>query len=97
VKKRFSVTSRKFVVTDHSGRECYSMSAHHVIGKCFSIYDSKMARKGEVGRIQKQWSGLLKEMFTDADNFGVEFPQSATSQEKALLLAATFIIDYLFF
>lgn len=25
----------------------------------------------EVGRISKQWSGMLREMFTDADNFGV--------------------------
>ncbi len=25
----------------------------------------------EVGRISKQWTGLVKEVFTDADNFGV--------------------------
>ena len=25
----------------------------------------------EVGKISKQWSGLLREYFTDADNFGV--------------------------
>lgn len=25
----------------------------------------------EVGKISKQWSGMLREMFTDADNFGV--------------------------
>ena len=25
----------------------------------------------EVGKISKQWSGLLKEAFTDADNFGI--------------------------
>ena len=25
----------------------------------------------EVGRISKQWSGLLKEAFTDTDNFGI--------------------------
>ena len=28
----------------------------------------------EVGKITKQWSGLGKEMFTDADNFGINFP-----------------------
>ena len=28
----------------------------------------------QVGRISKQWSGLGKEIFTDADNFGVSFP-----------------------
>ena len=25
----------------------------------------------QVGRISKQWSGLLKEAFTDADTFGI--------------------------
>lgn len=25
----------------------------------------------EVGRISKQWTGLAKEAFTDADNFGI--------------------------
>ena len=25
----------------------------------------------EVGRISKQWAGLLKEAFTDTDNFGI--------------------------
>ena len=28
----------------------------------------------EVGRITKQWTGLVKEAFTDADNFGINFP-----------------------
>jgi hypothetical protein len=27
----------------------------------------------EVGRISKQWSGLLKEAFTDSDNFGIRY------------------------
>ena len=25
----------------------------------------------EVGKVTKQWSGLVKEMFTDTDNFGI--------------------------
>ena len=28
----------------------------------------------KVGKISKQWSGLGKEVFTDADNFGINFP-----------------------
>ena len=28
-------------------------------------------RSTEVGKISKQWSGLLREAFTDADNFGI--------------------------
>ena len=27
--------------------------------------------QNQVGRISKQWTGLVKEAFTDADNFGI--------------------------
>jgi Scramblase len=36
-------------------------------------------------------------LYTDADNFGVVFPSYASPQDKALIFAATFLIDYLFF
>jgi len=45
-----------------------------------------------VGRISKQWSGLIKEAFTDADNFGVTFPIDLDVRVKATTLAATFLI-----
>ncbi|KAK8782089.1 hypothetical protein V5799_016567, partial [Amblyomma americanum] len=51
----------------------------------------------EVGRISKQWSGLLKEAFTDTDNFGVSFPMDLDVKMKAVLLGALFLIDYMFF
>ena len=45
-----------------------------------------------VGRISKQWTGLVKEVFTDADNFGVTFPMDLDVKIKATTLAATFLI-----
>ncbi|XP_072897648.1 phospholipid scramblase 1-like [Hemitrygon akajei] len=50
-----------------------------------------------VGTITKQWTGLMKEMFTDADNFGIQFPMDLDVKVKAVLLAATFLIDFLYF
>ena len=50
-----------------------------------------------LGAIRKHWSGLMQEMFTDADNFGVEFPKELPSSSKALLLAAVFLVDFMFF
>ena len=32
----------------------------------------------EVGKITKQWSGLAKEYFTDADNFGIQCEHTLT-------------------
>lgn len=51
----------------------------------------------EVGKISKQWSGLVKEYFTDADNFGVQFPMDLDVKMKACLLGAVFLIDFMFF
>ena len=44
------------------------------------------------------WSaGLLKEGFTDADNFGVTFPSDWPIESKTLALAAVFLIDLVHF
>ncbi|XP_032768855.1 phospholipid scramblase 3 [Rattus rattus] len=50
-----------------------------------------------VGRISKQWGGLLREALTDADDFGLQFPVDLDVRVKAVLLGATFLIDYMFF
>jgi len=45
-----------------------------------------------VGKITKQWSGLAKEYFTDADNFGIQFPVDLDVKMKAVMLGACFLI-----
>ncbi|XP_069976263.1 phospholipid scramblase 2-like [Penaeus vannamei] len=51
----------------------------------------------QVGKISKQWTGLAKEAFTDADNFGITFPIDLDVKMKATLLGAVFLIDFMFF
>ena len=46
----------------------------------------------KVGKISKQWTGLIKEHFTDADNFGINFPMDLDVNVKATLLGACFLI-----
>ncbi|CAJ0945045.1 unnamed protein product [Ranitomeya imitator] len=48
----------------------------------------------EVGRISKQWSGVVNEMCTDADNFGVQFPINLDVKIKAVMLGACFLIRF---
>ena len=40
---------------------------------------------------------MLKEAFTDADNFGISFPMDLDVKIKATLLGAVFLIDFMFF
>lgn len=49
------------------------------------------------GRITKQWSGLAKEAFTDADNYGISFPMDLDVNVKAVLVGAVFLIDFMYF
>jgi uncharacterized protein YxjI len=51
----------------------------------------------DVGIIQKRWSGFGKEMFTDADNFGVTFEDVRDGRLRTLVVAATFLIDFVHF
>lgn len=37
-------------------------------------------------------SGLLREAFTDADNFGIQFPMDLDVRMKAVMLGACFLI-----
>jgi len=50
-----------------------------------------------IGRIVKQYSGFAKEAFTDATNFSLTFPMDLDVKMKGTLLAATFLIDIMFF
>ena len=50
------------------------------------------------GKITKKWSGLLKEAFTDADTFAVDFEDYPWNKEqKPLLLATAISIDFDYF
>lgn len=63
-------------------------------GQDFNITST---RGEEVGRITKEFSGLVKELFTNADNFGVVFPQDLDVKMKACIIGAVFLIDFMYF
>lgn len=46
----------------------------------------------EIGKVTKEFSGVAREMFTDADNFAVLFPMDLDVRLKATLLGAVFMI-----
>jgi hypothetical protein len=50
----------------------------------------------DIGTISKNWGGLLKEMFTDADKFQVSFKDRSWI-EKAVIFSAAISIDMDFF
>ena len=93
IQKRFTLLRRRYSVLDANGREVCELFGPLLHPWTFNIVIDGM----EQGKITKKWSGLLKEAYTDADNFGVQFPPGASLSLKGLLLGAVFLIDFVHF
>jgi uncharacterized protein YxjI len=93
IRRRFSVLQRRYNVLDDQGHTVYEL-----FGPLVHPWTFEIRRDEDVfGRITKRWSGLGKEVFTDADNFGVEWPEDWPVATKTLLLGAVFLIDFVHF
>lgn len=93
IERRFSVLRRIYSVLDSSGEEVFQLFGPILHPWTFQIKNDGI----EYGKITKKWSGLLKEGFTDADNFGVMFPAEWDVKLKALFIGAVFLIDFVHF
>jgi uncharacterized protein YxjI len=93
LRRRFSVVRRIYSVLDANGVESYRLYGPLLHPWTFEI------RHGEkvIGRIVKKWTGIGKEAFTNADTFGVTFPPGSTPAQKAVLLGAVLLIDFVHF
>ena len=94
LQRRFSLPSRKLTIEGSGGRPVAEIRGPLLRPKTFMIY----RQEREVARVTKQWSGLLKEAFTDADTFRLEISNQEMDEDFALLmLASAFAIDLDFF
>ncbi len=91
--RRFSLLRRIYSVYDPSGQEICQL-----FGPILHPWTFQIKHEGvEHGKITKEWSGILKEGFTDADNFGVTYPVEWEDKTKAIFLGAVFLIDFVHF
>lgn len=95
VERRFTWLSRRLVVENAAGEEVME-----IVGPMLLLGRGTfrlMFQGQEVGRIKKQWGGLLREAFSDADTFGVECEPTVPVELRKILLVATFLIDFTYF
>lgn len=100
IEENWSLCSPSFSILDQSGEAVLSIEGPCIPCSCFGDVEFEIKIIGsdeKVGRITKQWTGLVKEAFTDADNFGINFPIDLDVKVKATLLGALFLIDFMFF
>lgn len=94
IERRFSILTKRFDVLDSQGRMLFEISSPF-----WRVWTFPFRRQGrEMARISKRWSGIGFEMFTDRDNFMVEYLESSlTASERGLVLAAAVYTDLMFF
>ncbi len=95
IQKRWALLRRKYTVEGPDGREVASL-----FGPLLRPWTFEIRMPGsdvEIGVVQKKWSGLLTEAFTEADNFWVAFEAVPDPRLRALLFAATVLIDIVHF
>ncbi|XP_053315580.1 phospholipid scramblase 2-like [Spea bombifrons] len=100
VKQNWHPCLPKFTIQNEREENLLRITGPCIPCRCCSDVNFELKTLDEtstVGRISKQWTGLIKESLTDADNFGVQFPMDLDVKVKAVVLAACFLIDFMFF
>ncbi|XP_015784447.1 phospholipid scramblase 2-like [Tetranychus urticae] len=100
IEQTWSLCKPKFNVCDSSGETVLRIKGPFCTCSFWGDVEFQVLsrdRDTQVGRITKQWSGLARELFTDADHFGISFPMDLNVNIKAVLLGACFLIDFMYF
>ena len=95
IEQEWSILTPKFAIKDAAGQTVLKIGGPFcTFSLCGDVEFNVFSSDGStnVGKISKQWSGLAREAFTDADNFGISFPMDLDVKIKAVLLGACFLI-----
>lgn len=94
IQQRFAFFSKKFDYQGPDGNILFTVNSG-----LFKIWTFPIQKDGrDVALITKKWTGALAEVFTDKDNFRVEFKDpSLTERERALIVASAFYVDLIYF
>lgn len=94
IERRFTLLHKRFSVHGPQGQILFT-----VVSPFWRLWTFPFVRQGqEWARVAKKWSGFGYELFTDRDTFLVEYlDPSLGTDERALILAASFYIDLMYF
>ena len=93
LEERFAFFRKKFDVYDQENRLVAKINSSFFKFWTFEFFDGGRS----LGKIQKKWSGMLGEIFTDKDNFVVSFTPMTNPDTKALMLATCIMVDIIYF
>ncbi|CAG7817512.1 unnamed protein product [Allacma fusca] len=92
----WSMCNSQFRILDASGETVFQIERMSTC--CGPVEFQILSKDGstQVGKISMKWSGLLRETFTHAHNFGLSFPIDLDARMKAVMLGALFLIDFMY-
>lgn len=93
LQQRFAIFTKSFDVQGPDGTVL--MTVRSPIWRIWTF--PFMVAGQEMGRVEKKWSGLLREAFTDQDFFVLKMEPTITADVRPLLLAAAIFIDLQYF
>ena len=93
IQQRFAIFRKQFDVHDSRGRVIARINSSFFR---FWTFEFKSGQR-ELGKIEKKWSGVLSEMFTDKDNFIVSFEDKTDEKLRPLMLATCLMVDMIYF
>ncbi|GAB5466559.1 MAG: hypothetical protein Kapaf2KO_19950 [Candidatus Kapaibacteriales bacterium] len=94
VKWKFSVVRKKFEIIDETEAHKYLLQTSPLSPWTFTI---KNQYEQKIGTMAKKWTGLGLEMFTTSDNFGIKLDVDIPNKDKALLMGAVILADFIHF
>ncbi len=94
IQMRFAIFTKRFDVHNERGQTIMEVASPLLKFWTFSF----RRQNREVALVQKKWSGLFSEVFTDKDMFKIEYKdQSLSAPDRLLVLAASIFVDLLYF
>jgi uncharacterized protein YxjI len=93
IQRKWSWVRRIYSIEDAQGNEIATLYGPFLKPWTFEIKQ----RDRTIGKVQKRWSGLGKELFSDADNFGIDLGEIDDPTLKGLAFASIVLIDVVHF
>ncbi|XP_066097814.1 phospholipid scramblase 1-like [Saccopteryx bilineata] len=90
----------EFMVQNEKREDVLKITGPCLVCSCCADVDFEIKSLDEenvVGKISKQWTGFVREVFTDYTQFDVSFLVDVDVKMKAVILGACFLIDFMFF
>ncbi|CAH0599200.1 unnamed protein product [Chrysodeixis includens] len=101
VDQQWTAIKPTYLVKNSTGEHVFWIRGPYITLSCFRDVQFQIVRAdgAAVGATCKRWQGLSHALFFApvTDKFGVAFEKDLSVEEKALLLAATLLMDYMYY